>query len=114
MTSRRSFLRAAALAGGWFAFRGLVPSRAMAAGKTFPPGKYGGNVPTFCHDVRDGKAMPSVAASRKVDVVVVGAGPNGLAAALTCAEAGRSSRRNEKGTKGEMLPDVLFADIVPA
>lgn len=81
MTSRRDFLRAATVAGGWFAFRGLVPSNAMAAGKKYPPGTYAGNVPTSCHDVRDGKAFPAVAASRKVDVVVVGGGLSGLGAA---------------------------------
>jgi len=56
MSNRRDFLKAVAAAGGWFAYKGLVPSRLLAAPKKrFPPGSWGGNMPTWCHDlVRDG------------------------------------------------------------
>jgi len=83
MTTRRDFLRQVALAGGWFAFRGLTPSSASAAaGKTFPKGTWGGNFPSFCHDiVRDRKPLPPVASNRTVDVVIVGGGLAGLSAA---------------------------------
>jgi monoamine oxidase len=88
MTSRRDFLRTAALSGGWLAFKGLIPGTAHAAGRTFPAGTWGGNVPTFCHDiVRDKGAIPSVASSRKADVVIVGGGLAGLAAAYKLRDA---------------------------
>jgi monoamine oxidase len=83
MTTRRDFLRHVALAGGWFAFRGLAASTAQAAsGKTFPKGTWAGNFPSYCHDiVRDNKPLPPVAASRKAEVVIVGGGLAGLSAA---------------------------------
>jgi monoamine oxidase len=81
--NRRDFLKTVAAAGGWFAFKGLDASRLLAANpKKFPPGVWGGNVPTWCHDlVRDGGKIPQVAPSRRVDVCVVGGGLAGLCAA---------------------------------
>jgi oxygen-dependent protoporphyrinogen oxidase len=80
--NRRDFLRGVAAAGGWFAFKGLLPPGALAAQKKFPPGVWGGNVPTWCHDlVRDGVKIPQVAPSRRVEVCVVGGGLAGLCAA---------------------------------
>lgn len=88
MTSRRDFLRTVALAGGWLAYRGLLPNTAQAAGKPFPAGEWGGNLPTFCHDiVRDEGAIPVVAPSRKVDVCIVGGGLAGLTAAYKLRDA---------------------------
>lgn len=83
MSSRREFLKAAAAAGGWLAFRGLVPPLAQAANPgRFPEGTWGGNLPTWCHDVlRDGGSFTKVAPSRKAAVVVVGGGLAGLCAA---------------------------------
>ncbi len=82
MNDRREFLRGVAAGGAYFAFHGLIPASALAQGVKFPPGVWGGNVPTFCHDlVRDGGEIPAVAPSRKVEVCVVGGGLAGLMAA---------------------------------
>lgn len=78
---RRDFLRGIVAAGGAYALRGFAPARAWAA-KRFPAGVWGGNVPTWCHDlVRDGGRIPSVAPSRSVDFLVLGGGLAGLSAA---------------------------------
>ncbi len=79
--NRRDFLKTVAAAGGWFAFKGLGAGPLYAAKKKFPPGVWGGNMPTWCHDlVRDGGKIPQVQPSRRVDVCVVGGGLAGLAA----------------------------------
>jgi hypothetical protein len=88
MTKRRDFLRGMAAGGAYFAFHGLLPPSIYAQGKKFPPGVWGGNVPTFCHDlVRDGGVIPKVAPSRKVEVVIVGGGLAGLTTAYKLGSA---------------------------
>ncbi|HEY7862743.1 MAG TPA: FAD-dependent oxidoreductase, partial [Thermoanaerobaculia bacterium] len=71
------------------AFRGLLPHSAHAATAAgFPPGVWGGNIPTYCHDFhRDGGTLPSVAPSRRVDVCIVGGGLAGLTAAYKLRDA---------------------------
>jgi oxygen-dependent protoporphyrinogen oxidase len=84
MSNRRDFLKTVAAAGGWFAFKGLGAATPLFAAtkKKFPPGVWGGNMPTWCHDlVRDGGKIPQVSPSRRVDVCVVGGGLAGLSAA---------------------------------
>lgn len=82
MINRREFLKGMAAAGGYFAFRGLLPDLARSENrKKFPPGVWGGNVSTFCHDlVRDRGRIPQVMPNRRVDVCIVGGGLSGLTA----------------------------------
>lgn len=82
--SRRSFIK-------WVLASGAAmgcPIPAGAAGE--PSGKPQTGAPspqlhsednTICHKVRDGESFPSPAPDQKVDVVIVGGGPSGLAAA---------------------------------
>jgi oxygen-dependent protoporphyrinogen oxidase len=84
VSSRRDFLKGVAATGGLFALGTAWPraARGASAGKAFPAGTWGGNVPTACHDVvRDRAPIPQVAPSRRVDCCVVGGGLAGLSAA---------------------------------
>jgi oxygen-dependent protoporphyrinogen oxidase len=89
MPSRRDLLKGLAAAGGYYAFRGLLPDRALAATSgRFPAGVWGGNVPTWCHEYfRDGGKVPTAAPSRRVDVCIVGGGLGGLAAGYKLRDA---------------------------
>lgn len=84
---RRNFLRGVAAAGGAFALRGFAPLAARAS-RRFPAGVWGGNVPTWCHDlVRDGGRIPRVAPSRSVEFLILGGGLAGLSAAYQLRDA---------------------------
>jgi predicted NAD/FAD-dependent oxidoreductase len=82
--SRRSFIR-------WVLASGAVmgcpiPSAAVGAADAakkdpVPPANLHSEDYTICHKVRDGEELPAPAPDQKCDVVIVGGGPSGLAAA---------------------------------
>lgn len=78
--SRRSFIRWV-LGSAAASVCPVPPGASAAAGKALPAGKLHSETNEICHQVRDGETGRWPEPSRTVDVVVVGGGPSGLAAA---------------------------------
>ncbi|MBI4425180.1 MAG: FAD-dependent oxidoreductase [Elusimicrobia bacterium] len=79
--SRRSFIRWVLAAGAGLSCP--LPGRAQpASGSGEKKPRLRSEDASVCHRVRDGDAMPAPAPARRVDLVIVGGGPSGLAAAV--------------------------------
>lgn len=86
--SRRSFIKwviaGAATASPFGCGPGSKDKPSGAAASAVPGARLGSETNKVCHDVRDGLMKSLPPPSRSVDVVVVGGGPSGLAAAERC------------------------------
>ncbi|MBI5201022.1 MAG: FAD-dependent oxidoreductase [Elusimicrobia bacterium] len=85
--SRRSFIRWVLAAGA--AMGCPIPGKAAGEDKTpsTPSGTLHSESHTVCHQVRDEDRLPVPPPSRKADLVIVGGGPSGLAAADRAQDA---------------------------
>lgn len=79
--SRRSFIKWVLGAGIAAACPFPLHAKDAKAKKGVPPSRLGSEEFATCHQMRDGAALPLPAPDRSVDVVIVGGGPTGLAAA---------------------------------
>ncbi|MBI5238954.1 MAG: FAD-dependent oxidoreductase, partial [Elusimicrobia bacterium] len=84
--SRRSFIRWVICAGAAASMPAPLRAALEKAGRGRTP-RLSSESFAVCHDVRDGTALPDPAPTLKCDVIVVGGGPSGLAAADRLAGA---------------------------
>ena len=82
--SRRSFIKWAIAGAASASPFGCAPAGKGAGGPSIPGAKLGSETNKVCHDVRDGLMKSLPPPSRSCDVVVIGGGPTGLAAAERC------------------------------